>query len=172
MIKMLGGLLIVLAATGLGLRQSLRYEERPRELHRWIAALHMLQTEIQYAATPLPDAFGRIGERLSGEMRQVFLLLSQRLQESDGRSAAEVFRAVLNEQTRRFYLRPEDMEILFQFGETLGISDREDQLKHLALACSSLATAEKEAREESNRLGRMWRYMGTLLGLAAVILLY
>ncbi|GIM44563.1 stage III sporulation protein SpoAB [Collibacillus ludicampi] len=172
MIKAVGAILVILAATGMGLRQAHRYHERPRELHQLITALRMLETEILYGATPLPQAFRRIADRFTGEMRLMFLALSRHITEGDGRPVSEVFRDVLHEWMPRLHLRKQDIEILIQFGETLGISDREDQIKHIALACSSLSAEEEEARDESMRLGRMWRYMGALLGIAVVILLY
>jgi stage III sporulation protein AB len=172
MIKAVGAVLVILASTVMGLRQAYRYQERPRELHAWMTALHMLETEILYGATPLPQAFRRIGERVPGETGRLLLELAERILESEGRPVSAIFRNVLEEGKPRLHLRDTDVAILIQFAETLGISDREDQIKHIAHACSRLSAEETEARDESMRLGRMWRYMGALLGIAVVILLY
>lgn len=172
MLKAMGAVFVILAATGIGLRQAHRYSERPRELHQIITALRMLETEILYGATPLPDAFRRISERFAGEIGILFYELSQRIANGNGRPVSEIFRQVMDERKIHLHLRKQDWEILFHFGETLGISDRDDQMKHIAHACASLGAEEVEARDESARLGRMWRYMGTLLGIAVVILLY
>jgi stage III sporulation protein AB len=69
-------------------------------------------------------------------------------------------------------LQESDCEVLFNFGQTLGVSDRQDQIKHIHLAVAHLSAEESIARDEQLRNEKMWKYLGALVGLTVVILLY
>ncbi|MFC4769142.1 stage III sporulation protein SpoIIIAB [Effusibacillus consociatus] len=172
MVKLIGSVLFVMATTGLGLWKAASYSERTKELHQLITALQMLETEISYGATPLPEALTRIGSRIAGK---IGLLLSDTgfaLSQGDGRSAGQIFQEQVLRWSPKLHLKTEDQEILCTFGHTLGNSDRLDQIKHIHLTCKRLAAEETTARDERDRLGKMWKYLGALMGLAAVIIMY
>lgn len=172
MVKLIGSAMVVIAATGYGLWKAASYSERAKELQKLISALQMLETEISYGATPLPEAFRRIGSRIHGKIGLLLIDTGESLTRGDGSSAGQILQDKLLQWSTQLHLRPEDQEIMFTFGHTLGNSDRLDQIKHIHLACTRLAAEESVARDERERLGKMWRYLGALTGLAAVIIMY
>ncbi|BCJ85929.1 stage III sporulation protein SpoIIIAB [Effusibacillus dendaii] len=172
MIKLIGSTLVILAATGFGLWRAGFYHERAKELQQLITALQMLETEIFYGATPLPEAFCRIGERIAGKIGLLLTESGQGLIHGDGRSAGRIFQENLLSFASKLHLKPQDFEILTALGHTLGNSDRTDQIKHIQLACTRLEAEASIAKDERDRFGKMWRYLGALTGLAVVIIMY
>jgi len=60
MLKIAGCLLIISAGSFAGISLARNYARRPGELRNMITALQMLETEISYTATPLPEALTRM----------------------------------------------------------------------------------------------------------------
>ncbi|TCP52837.1 stage III sporulation protein AB [Tumebacillus sp. BK434] len=172
MIKLLGSIIILLVATLFGFRMASRYAERSKQLRLFITALKLLETEILYAATPLSDAAAKIGERVPGPVGTFFAELGHKLREGQGVTAGEIWRDTLERHKATLRLKAGDRGVLHSFGQTLGISDRQDQIKHIQLAIAHLGTEEQGAREEQSKNEKMWRYLGALMGLTLVILLY
>lgn len=69
-------------------------------------------------------------------------------------------------------LKEPEREILIDFGKTLGVSNREDQLTHLARVRTNLEVEENQARDEQLRYEKMCRSLGILGGALIVILIY
>lgn len=172
MIKLLGSVIILLVATLFGFRMANRYAERSKQLRLFITALKILETEILYAATPLSEAASNIGERIQGPVGTFFAELGHKLREGQGVTAGEIWRETLAAHHMTLRLKEGDRDVLHSFGRTLGISDRQDQIKHIQLAVAHLGTEEQGAREEQSKNEKMWRYLGALMGLTLVILLY
>ncbi|MBL0388145.1 stage III sporulation protein AB [Tumebacillus sp. ITR2] len=172
MFKLLGGLLILGACTMAGFRMANRYAERPKQLRQFVSALKVLETEIFYAATPLPDACQRIAARLPAPVGEFFHKMSDKLRDGRGLTGDGAWQEALDEMRSRLVLKEGDRDVLRQFGRTLGASDRADQIKHIHLGVAHLTAEEASAREDQARNEKMWRYLGALLGLTVVILLY
>ncbi len=69
-------------------------------------------------------------------------------------------------------LKPQDLSILRSLGSSLGISDREDQVKHLHLTMEQIKTETTGAEEEAARNVKLWSYLGFLGGLMIVMVIY
>lgn len=172
MIKLLGGLCIVFAATMIGLYQGLQLSNRGRQIRLLIAALKRLETEIRYGFTPLPDALSTVARTLDGPLSSLLHKAAEGLSDGKARSATESWRLALDEHWPYTAMKMPEREIVLRLGGTLGISDRTDQEKHLQLAISQLQAEETNAWEEERRYGKMWRSLGLLGGLLIVILMY
>jgi len=68
-------------------------------------------------------------------------------------------------------LSQDDYTILASFGEMLGLSDREEQHKNIALTSLHLGREEEKAQLEREKNERLWRYGGFLIGISIVLLL-
>ena len=65
----------------------------------------------------------------------------------------------------------EDEKILLDFGQMLGVSDLEGQLKNIRFTLRQLEIQEKKAEEARRKNETMYRRLGVLGGLALIILL-
>lgn len=69
-------------------------------------------------------------------------------------------------------MKAAEKEIWLQFGQRVGASDREDQIKHIRLAMHQLKQEEDEARDEATRFSKLWKSLGLLAAALIVILMY
>ncbi|MCQ2559360.1 MAG: stage III sporulation protein AB [Clostridia bacterium] len=170
MLKLLGALLIV-ACGGLGgYVLSREYARRPPELKAWLTVLQRLETEISYAATPLGEALAKIaphsGCQIQAAVQQAADLLNR------GHSAAEAFDQALESTYARSSLRISDLGILNNLALALGISDCQDQIRHLQLAGEQLKVEIVQAEEEARKNVKLYNYLGVCSGIALVLLVF
>lgn len=171
LLKLLGSSLIVLATTTFGWLVAANYARRPVELRLCVAGLELLETQIGYAATPLPEALPRVAAALRPPIARLFSLTARALGSGRGLTAGEAWEAALERVWPRTALTDSDRDLLVALGPHLGASDREDQVKHLALARQRLSAACAEAESLAAREGRLWRNLGALAGLAIALVL-
>lgn len=172
MLKLLGAVFIIISSTLAGFYISRSYSDRTKQLRILQLGLQMLETEIVYGSVPLYLAMEKIGRRLKGIIGEIFLSMSKNLNELDGLSAFECWLEAIEMHYRKTSLKKQDKEILIHFGQTLGISDKEDQMKHIKLALQNLKTEENLAREEQKSYEKLSKSLGILVGLLIVILMY
>lgn len=172
MLKFVGGVLIIGAATLFGFLKAAHYVRRPKQIRGLISALGRMETEIMYALTPLPEAFASLSKQVAEPLSSLFRLTSERLLKSDGKSTREIWQWSVNDVWTRTSMKQAEQEVVLQLGAVLGLTDRSDQIKHLRLAVSQLQTEETESREDQRRYEKMWKSLGVLIGALIVILMY
>lgn len=131
--------------------------------------MQTLDSEIRYAASPLPDALRRAGAGAGGPVGDAFALASRRVE--GGEPAETAWAALLAELHAGTALRDDDVAVLAALGPQLGLTGADDQRRHLQLARSGLERQLDKAEAEAARLSRLYRYAGPLAGSAAVVLL-
>lgn len=171
MLKLLGACCMIGGCGYLGLQISSNFSRRVRLLQVLQNGLTMLETEINFTATPLPLAMQRVGEKLEGEAGSLFLRTGKKLVQYPGFSAGEAWDLSIGELCRLVPLTKEETAILRLFGWGLGVSAKEEQIKNIALAKEQLAEKEKAALEARGKNERMWRYLGFCTGAIAVLML-
>lgn len=162
--------LVVGGTTCLGQILASGLRRRPDELQALQTSLRVLETEIDYGATPLPEALDRVARCSRGPARELFAAAAAMLGRGDGRGAGTAWAAALCRVEPGTAWSARDVEILLALGTCLGNSYREDQLRHLRLCQERLAAAEAEARDTAGRSARLAQYLGVLSGLALVLL--
>lgn len=166
------GVICIVASTALwGEYKARSLSLRLQQLRHFQQALRLLSTEISFTATPLPYAFKSIGNQIPGVAGKVFQEASRLLRERNDMNAQEAWRESLGVMSLPAFLTPDDLKILENMGISLGMSDRENQLKQIQLVSKQLEFAVEEALEKRNSSERMWRYLGFLGGVVLVIFL-
>jgi stage III sporulation protein AB len=171
MFKVIGSLCIIGSCTYLGLRISSVYKQRT-EMFRFLQnALTLLETEINFTATPLPLALERVGQKTNRNCRSLFTKAATVLQEKKGSTASEAWAEGIMALSGEVPLTEEERELLQVFGHGLGGSAKEEQVKNINLTRKQLRQAEKAAEEEQLKNQRMWQYLGFCLGAVIVLIL-
>ncbi|WP_168119251.1 stage III sporulation protein SpoIIIAB [Paenibacillus sp. HB172176] len=171
MIKLIGALLIVLSGTLIGFQQAARYALRPKQLRALAHALQRLETEIGYGHTPLPTAILRTAEASPEPIASMLRNAAEGLTGSEELSFRESWEAAIQGGWKETAMRSNEQGVLLRLGSTLGISDKEDQMKHLRLALLQLKTEEDGARDDQGKYEKMWKSLGLLSGILIVILM-
>gem|GEM_PF-2736686 len=167
--KLLGALLVVAGAYALGHIEACRRERRVRELTASISALTLLESHVVYGQCLLADALRRVGEE-HPEVKPPFLGAARRLEE--GCSASRAWREAIGAWSKGAALVDGDLVPLVQLAGILGLSDAEDQARHLRWAKSQLETRLAAARERLPETARLCRALGACGGLVLALLLY
>lgn len=170
MIKIIGAVFILIATSWIGFEASKNLSERTRQLRLWKLALQSLEAEIMFGHAPLHEAARRIANQVDPPIGQIFHQFQTMLVKED-MSANEAWKTSLNVIWNKTALKKTELEILEQFGETLGKHDIVQQQKHIRLALTHLEREEVEAREKQGIYGKMYRNLGFLTGLFIIILL-
>jgi stage III sporulation protein AB len=172
MLKLLGAILILGSTTGAGFRTARHFADRPRQIRQVRHSLSLLETEITYGARRLDDVCEQIASREKGPVRELFHRCSEHLRHRDGISTFSCWKQAVEEVWPQTSMKSSEREILLDFGKTLGVSDREDQLQHLARVQANLQVEEAQARDEQSRYEKMCKSLGILGGALIVLLMY
>jgi stage III sporulation protein AB len=171
LVKLAGAGLIVLASSYAGMQVAAGYRRRPRQLRDLQTGLAVLQTEIEYGATPLPEALRAAAGAAGSGVGPILARTAQLLSIGHGTIPGEALRQAVREVGPETALGRADLEILLALAPALGASGRHDQVRHLQLARERLAGEEARAAEERDRYERVARYAGVLSGLALALIL-
>ncbi|MDQ6421057.1 stage III sporulation protein SpoIIIAB [Paenibacillus sp. LHD-117] len=171
MIKLMGAILIIVAGTLIGFQQAARFAERPKQLRQLAHALQRLETEIGYGHTPLPEALERTAQSSPEPISAMLKQAAAGVWAAEGPSFQESWTIAVKTHWRDTSMKASEQGILLRLGTTLGISDKDDQMKHLKLALSQLKAEEDSARDDQGRYEKMWKSLGVLLAVLIVILM-
>lgn len=166
----LGAILFIGTTSWIGFEWSHRLNTRPKHIRQLKNALLMLEAEIVYSQSPLQDAFSMIANQLPKPVGSFFDMLSKDMQEEH----VDLYRVWEKDVDRLMNvscLNINEVEIMKQFGRTLGQHDFYQQQKHIQLALSHLDRELEDARENQFRYSKMAKSLGILCGLFIVILL-
>lgn len=168
--KILGAIFIILATTWTGFEVARQYTERPRQLRQLKTALQSLEAEIMYGHLPLKQAAEHLAKQMTKPLSLLFEKFSSKLEIGET-SVKTAWEESLFEVWKLTALKQGELEVLKQFGETLGQHDRISQQKHILLALAHLDREENDARENQARYEKMVKSLGLLAGLLLAILL-
>ena len=169
--RILGAGLIVIGAAvyGAGLARSL--QRRVVELADLDMALNLLETEIRYSRTPLPEACGAVAGALDDPVKRLLCMASQRFGDHDRASIEKTWREVVRAWAPRTHLLPRELKALEALGSVLGRSDVADQVGHLRLVRERLRPIRQKLEAELEKQCRLRLYLGVAGGALLAVLL-
>lgn len=168
--KWIGALFIIFSTSWLGFYFAGRLSERTKELRAWKLALQSLEAEVMYSQLPLQEAFRRISSQLKGPINGCLQDFAFQL-ETSALTAKEAWENALRNYFKTVSIKESDLQVLLQFGETIGMHDKYSQQKQIILALKHLEREEQEALDSQSNYERMSKMLGVLSGILIVILL-
>lgn len=172
LVKIIGCFMIILSSSILGFNYSRLYSERLRNLINFQHCLQILETEIIYAATPLPEALKEVYNKGNKKVSYVFDEIRKYLINNKSSNVYDGFLKIASELKENLCFKEEDIEIILSFGRSLGVSNRIDQEKHFKVILLQLKNQQKDAEEEKTKNGKMYKSLGVLIGFGIVLALY
>lgn len=168
--KLIGAILIIISTTWFGFEAAKKLSERPRQLRQLKVALQSLEAEIMYGHVSLSEISLHLSKQFEKPLALFFDRFAKRLNEGET-VVSLAWKESLDAIWKRTAFGQGEYEVLRQFGETLGLHDRENQQKHIRLALTHLEREENDAREKQGRYEKVVKNLGFLAGLLIVILL-
>ncbi|WP_350344658.1 stage III sporulation protein SpoIIIAB [Proteinivorax tanatarense] len=170
MLKIIGAVVLIAATTSYGFQKAQKLQQRTTALRVFQNGLSMLQTEVSYGHTPLPEALKNVACALPSPQKEFFINISANLEKCDGFMLQRYWTEELKKEAYHF-LTVRDKDILQTLGFSLGKSGIDEQMKHISLTLNKLNAAERESEIEYKKNGKMWKYLGFFTGLALVLVL-
>ncbi|MCM3747291.1 stage III sporulation protein SpoIIIAB [Paenibacillus pasadenensis] len=171
MIKAIGAVLVLVAGTLIGFIQAARFAKRPQQLRELAGGLQRLETEIGYGYTPLPEALKRIAAPMAEPLASMLRAPAERIEDGSSADFQAGWEEAISSYGPLTALKQPELTALRRLGSILGMSDREDQLKHLKLAQQQLLVEESGARDDQARYEKLSRGLGILIAALVVILI-
>jgi len=169
-IKFFGAIMVIISFGIIGIMLGKNMTKHGEELRQMQFGLQVLETEIMYSQTPLPQALKIVANQTQGVVAKFFDTVSKELNNGLGQTAGEAWSKALEKIQPYSTLTSGDINFLDQFGQGLGSSDREDQLKRLTGVKIQLAAREKDAEAERSRFQKVWQTLGWACGLIVTLL--
>jgi stage III sporulation protein AB len=171
LLKILGSFFVIIPFGVMGIIIGKNFSKRPEQIRQLQFGLQALETEIMYSATPLPQAMEKVAKQVhDGPISQLFLQTGRELLKGEGQTATEAWSEAVKNMKDYLLFTEIDLTILEQFGQGLGTSDRQDQLKRLTVVRAHLEGREKEAEKEKFQFQKVWQVLGWALGLVITLL--
>ena len=166
LIKIIMLIAIFLLCNIVGRIISGKYKNRLDELIEYKNALNVFKTKIKFTYSPIPEIFGEIEKSSSKNVGKVFKSAKDKMKEKNaGISWNE---AILESYG---YINKEDKQTLQMMSKLLGESDLDGQVGQIDITLSFLEKQIQNAEEEKNKNAKLYKKLGTIMGLALVIML-
>ncbi len=170
MLKAAGSLLIITGSTMVGFTLSRRLTERLELIREVQVFLLELENEIHYMGLPLGRALLSYSSNKSGEMAKFTKQVSELHIRRDMTIEAAWQKSL--EQFRELWpIHREEWTLLMSVGEVLGKTDKAGQSAFIQMMRDKFSVQEKKAEEERARKEKLYKSLGTLGGLALVLVL-
>lgn len=161
--------LILGSSTSIGFLLSNRYINRVEELKSISKLINILQNKIKFTRKPLKEIFNDLSKIEDNEnIKSIFLKVSQNL---DNHKLTETWNNMVEEEKGCLSLKDEDINLLKTLGSTLGKSDVDGQMSEINLFTELLKIQIQKAEKEKDKNTKMYKSLGTIIGLAIVIIL-
>ena len=166
MIKYFILFLILVASSMIGKFLSKKYVYRLEELEEMQNALNILKTKIKFTYEPIPEIFDEISSNVNRNVGNIFRKAKEKMSQNSANIAWE--EAIEETSTN---LKEDDKHTLKMLSKLLGQTDVEGQTSQIEITEKFLEAQIKEATEEKQKNEKLYTRLGTIMGLAIVIVL-
>lgn len=171
MLKLMLMLMIFITSSYLGFIYGETFKKRHDQLKEILKALSILEGEIMYGSTPLPEALDNISFKVRDPLNKVIKRVKDRLTDGNVESVYEGFIEEFLVLEDEFYFNESDKRILGDFLKSLGDSGVYGQGKIFALAIEGIKLNIEEANDIAKRNTKLYRYLGICFGAMVTIFL-
>ena len=162
--------LILICCTSIGFLLSRKYSDRVSELVTFSGFLKILQNKMRFTKMPLSEAFKDLSNLKSSKaISEICLNFSQNIKTE---KCEDAWNRAIEDEMSYLSLNKEDISIIKKLGNTLGKTDIEGQMSEINEFNTLLQIQIKKAEEERRKNEKMYRSLGTIVGLAIVIILF
>lgn len=167
-IKYTSILLLLLASSTIGILYSKKYSCRVKDLEEFNKAMDIFKSKIKFTYKTIPDVFKEISEELKENISKIFKKASLYM-END--LASNAWERSLEEEEKGTNFNKEDIEIIKSLATLLGNSDLDGQINNINLIRELIDKQIEEARIEKNKNEKLYKVLGTSIGLVIAIIL-
>ncbi len=163
---------VILVGCGyLGASLAAGFKKRTESLSLFSDALRRLEFDIDFLNITLAESFGRISHDFDGAIGEIFGYVAKNMSEKKYADFFGIWNNAVAAYGAELFLNDSDRAILSEFARNAGGGDRANEKNNIRAALMRLRLAEDEARDEEKRNVKLYRGLGFLFGVFAVIIL-
>lgn len=160
-------LCIVGICTILGMKKSKKYEMREKKIIDFMTTFKSVENDIKYMLLSLPDALEKIRHTLMTDTKDVLGAIAI---DMISNSSEEAINRKINDEINAIYeLTPYDKEIIYQGISSLGKADVESQIGIINNTLNNLDMQLIEANNEKIKNAKLYKTLGTAVGIMIAI---
>lgn len=165
----IGAILLIIATSAIGFEKSSRLKKRPLQILHLKSALQIMEAEIVYSQHLIADVCLRISTQVKAPINHFFQQIGEKMDVYDDLSYLWV--SELDQLKTYSALEPDELNILKQFGQTLGHFDLVNQQKQIELAIVYLDRILLDAQSNYSVFSKVYRGIGVLSGVLIALIL-
>lgn len=171
MLKLAGCFLILAGMYGIGWVQCRNMEEHINDLELLHTVFSIVESEVGYNRSILPDGFRKAGERVGGNLGIRLQQMWKRMNDGQGVQFQEIWTDEMEHWLRRSSLKRNERNLISSFAQYIGLTDGYIQTKQLQLIRQELQEAKKLAQEKMGGKKKMVMSVSVTGGLLLMLLL-
>ncbi len=164
-LKMMLLFLVFGICTMLGILKAKSYDARVEELKKMKNALEMLKSKIEFTYAPIKDIFVEVTKVIYSNEENIFQN-TVNLMEQEG--VTQSWNMAVEKEIK---LSKEDRETLKMFGKLLGKTDKVGQINEINVTSQLLNTQIEKAEQEKNKNYKLFKTLGSVVGIGICIIL-
>ncbi len=179
--KLIGIICVLGGCVTMGILRAMAIRRRVKEMQEYARVLSVATAELRYRRDILAQVFVRVAKKCRQPYAAWLSELSQALMEAQQRQAysytevAADFDQIWIEHADKLYessgLKQEDMEYIYNLGQTIGYLDVQAQEEGLALLQADLGRHIRELEAEAKDRMRLSLVVGSVAGVLLIIIL-
>ncbi len=169
--KIIGAVFIIAGCLGMAMSANNNWKRQYLELRELMECIQMLNGQVRYVMSPLPEIFLEIERRRKSRLGELFGQVGREMKRREGETLADIWNRVLRENRQCFALNKEDWDGFLNLGKGLGYLDAEMQKKHLEGYINQLAQRLPEARGAWKEREKVIRSLGLVSGAMLLLIL-
>jgi stage III sporulation protein AB len=171
-IKIIGAVLIIGGACGLGIYYGMGCEYRKRELEQLGRAFRIMYSETEFGHTHLAEICERAAGVCDEKIGAVFKHFQDKLRNGNIEDISNLWQKCVEVCLTGTHIKEEDINAIAGLGSCLGAEDISLQLKALDGIMDYLNGKRDELSAKSEKKMRLYRSTSILMGIFVVILLF
>lgn len=178
MLKLVATLFLILGGSGIGYARSRELTEREKNLEILLQILFLLKGEIRCGNSSLPDAFGKIADKIEGFSGNILRDAAREMENGGGRNLERILEVCIQRNIcekslpgKKRNVR-EELRFWQMLGSRLGYLDREMQIQQIEQMEIELEICRKRSREKLSEQKKICRMLGIMAGIMLAVLLW
>ena len=167
-IKIVLLLLVLVISFYIGLLYSKKFTKREEDLIEIRNGLEMFKNKIKFTLEPISEVFDEISNSLKPNIKSFFKDASIYMKETN---AKEAWIKSINKNKENTNLNKEDVEKISNLSKSLGLTDIEGQVNNIEFFICLINEQIKKADLEKQKNQKLYKTLGTSVGLIISIIL-
>lgn len=161
-------LLVLIMCSLIGILYSKKFSGRLKDLEEMKNALNIFEAKIKYTYQPIPEVFKQIAIQIKPNIGNIFLKSSELMGEYSASKAWE--ESIEIEKANTNFLNS-DISIILNLSKMLGNIDLDGQVSSIELTSKFLDKQIEEAQISEIKNKKLYKTLGTGIGLTIAIIL-